>query len=136
MNAMSHPRYAAAAALALASIVLLSGCTAPQDAFTDLRGDRESRDELPQLAEYAYDDVEVSTSRFVGEHDGTSLWLALGLEDSGICIVADAGEDSWVVGCGGETIKIGGMAGTYEVLPDAATAPEGATKVSENVYAW
>lgn len=61
MNAMSQVRYFAAVTLALASIVLLSGCTAPQDAFTDLQGDRESHDELPQLADYAYDNVDVST---------------------------------------------------------------------------
>lgn len=136
MNAMSQLRYFAAVALALASIVVLSGCTAPQDAFTDLQGDRESQDELPQLADYAYDNVDVSTSRFVGEHDDTSLWLAQGLEDAGICIVADAGDDAWAVGCGGQTIKIGGVAGTFEVVPDGAIAPEGATQLSENVYAW
>lgn len=136
MSAMSQLRVAALASLALASIVLLSGCMASQDAYADLQGDRESHDELPRLADYAYDNVDVSTSRFVGEYDGTSLWLARGLEDSSICIVAAAADDAWFAGCGGATTKIGGIAGTFEVIPDGARGPEGATRVSENVYAW
>lgn len=136
INAMSHLRHAAAVALALASIAFLSGCVAEQSAFTDLRSDREAHDELPQLADYAYGEVDVSTSRFVGEHDGTSVWLAEGLDGYRVCIVADAGDDGWIVGCGGGTTKISGLAGTFEVVPDHAPAPEGATQLSENVYAW
>lgn len=136
MSAMSRLRFAATASLALASIVLLSGCTVSQDAYADLRGDQETHDELPRLADYAYDNVDVSTSRFVGEYEGTSLWLAQGLEDSSICIVAAAADDAWVAGCGSGTTKISGITGTFEAIPDGAIGPEGATRVSENVYAW
>lgn len=107
-----------------------------QNEYADLQGDRETRDELPQLADYAYDDLDVSSSRFVGEHDGTSLWLAQDLDNSTVCLVADAGDDEWIVGCGGGSTNIGGIAGLFEVVPDSVPAPEGAMQVSENVYAW
>lgn len=132
---MPHVRYSAAGALALASIILLVGCSAPQGAFTDLQGKRDIRDELPQLGDGAYDNVDVETSRLVGEHEGTLLWLAEGLDDSAVCLVADAGDD-WIVGCGRAAVKVGGAAGSFEVVPDGAIAPESATQVSENVYGW
>lgn len=91
---------------------------------------------MPQLADYAYDAVDVSTSHYLGEHDGASLWLAQGLEESTICLVASAGVEDWVVGCGGATTKVSGTTGTYQILADEATAPEGAVRISENVYAW
>lgn len=53
-----------------------------------------------------------------------------------MCIVADAGEDEWVVGCGGAGTKVDGMAGSFEIVPDGIPAPEGATQISENIYAW
>ena len=135
-GAMPRLRYASATALVLASITLLSGCSTDLVGFSDLQGERESRDELPELTDYAYDDVDVSTSRYVGEHAGTSLWLARGLENSTVCLVADAGEDEWVVGCGGGTVGVDGLAGKYQVVVDGVQAPEGAVKISENVYAW
>lgn len=133
---MSRLRYASASALALASIALLSGCMAQPAMFSDLQGERASDDELPPLADYAYDNVDVSTSHYIGEHDGTSLWLAQGRENSTVCLVADAGENAWVVTCGGAATKVSGVAGTFEVVVDGAPAPEGAVKVSDNVYAW
>jgi len=136
MTVMPRFRLAAVGALAVASVVLLAGCSAQQNAFTDLQGERGASDELPQLADHAYDDLDVSSSRFVGEHEGTSLWLAQGLEDSSVCLVADPGDDDWVVGCGGGGTKVVGRAGSFEIVPDGVPAPEGATQVSENVYAW
>ena len=129
-------RKVAAAAFTLASFALLSGCAAQQSSFTDLQGSRESQDELPQLADYAYDDVDESTSRFIAEHEGTSLWLAAGLEDSTVCLVADAGAEAWVVTCGAGAFNSSGVTGTFEVAPDGATAPEGSMQISENVHAW
>ncbi|PKI92228.1 hypothetical protein CW368_05210 [Actinomycetales bacterium SN12] len=133
---MSRLRYAARSALTLASIVILCVCTAQPGGFADLGGERDARDELPQLADYAYDSVDRSTSRYVGEHDGASLWLANGRERSAVCLVADAGERGWIVGCGGGGTRIGGTTGSYEVVEDAAAAPKGAVKISQNVYAW
>ncbi|MGZ0710911.1 hypothetical protein ACWPKO_21550 (plasmid) [Coraliomargarita sp. W4R53] len=133
---MSRVRFAAVSFLALASIAILPGCTAQGTAFADLQGDKESGDELPALKDYAYDDVDESTSRFVADHEGTSVWLAQGLEDGTVCLIADAGPDAWVVSCGGAPSRIGGVAGTFEVVSDGAPAPSGATQLSDNVYTW
>lgn len=133
---MLRLRYASATALAIASVALLSGCTGQAEGFSDLEGERNASDELPQLTDGAYDEIEVSTSHYLGTHEGTSLWLARGLEAVPVCIVAYAGEGAWQVGCGGAPTTISGAAGTYEVVSDGANAPSGAVKVSENVYAW
>lgn len=90
---------------------------------------------MPELTAYAYDDLDVSTSHYVGDHEGASLWLAQGLKEATVCLVVDAGEEEWVVACGGATLKVDGEAGTYEVVADGAQEPEGAVKISENVYA-
>lgn len=103
MTVMPRFHHAAVGALAMASVVLLAGCSAQQNAFTDLQGERGASDELPQLADHAYD---------------------------------DPGDDDWVVGCGGGGTKVVGRAGSFEIVPDGVPAPEGATQVSENVYAW
>jgi len=133
---MSRIRVLATPALAVAAIALLASCVSQQDGFADLEGNREAIDELPQLEDYAYDSVDTSSSRYVGEHDETSLWLARGLAGATVCLVADAGEGAWGVACGGGTgFQTGGVAGSFEVVPDGGAAPEGATQVSENVYA-
>ncbi|MEJ6555379.1 hypothetical protein PQI51_10150 [Microbacterium esteraromaticum] len=124
-------------ALIAGSIFTFSGCSTPAGQFSDLQADRTPKDELPVLAEeYAYEGVDPSTSRYVGDHDGTSLWIVEGLAESPICLVAVAGESEWFVSCGGATgVGLKGIAGDFLALPDGALPPEKATKVSENVYA-
>lgn len=136
MGSLSFDRRVAVCALAVVSGLLLTGCAAQQGTLTDLQRDHESGDELPQLDDHAYEAVDVESSRFVGEHEGTSLWLAEGREASAVCLVADPGDADWVVGCGGLPIGVDGLAGHFEVVPDGAPAPEGVTQISENVYAW
>lgn len=102
--------------------------------FSDLEGDQDASDELPQLDD-AFGDVDAASSRSVGAHDGTLLWLARGAESSSVCLVAFAGGEDWVVSCGGDTLEIDGAVGNFLVQPDDFPAPEGATKVSENVWA-
>ncbi|UYO96633.1 hypothetical protein OED01_13640 [Microbacterium sp. M28] len=133
---MTHARRIGAFVLTAASIVLFTGCGTTPDLYADLQGEQDSQDELPQLEDDAYESVDVASSRYIGEHDGTSIWLAQGLEESSLCLVADAGEQ-WVVGCsGGGPLNVGGVVGEFEVLPDGMPTPEGATKLSDNVYAW
>lgn len=136
MKVMSVLRCAAAVALGLGSVTLLAGCAGQQLPYADLQVDRQSEDELPKLADYAYDNLNESTSRFIGEHDGTSLWIAAGDKDESICLVTVAGDDLWVAACGGGPTKMGGITGSFEIVPDGVPGPEGATKLSENVYAW
>lgn len=134
---MPRLRNLAVPALIAATLVTLTACVGQQGPFADLDTDREADDTLPQLENHAYEHVDVASSRFVGEHEGTSLWLAHDVEGSGACLIADAGEGEWNVGCGGDTgLTVDGMAGLFAVVPNNATAPEGATQISENVYAW
>lgn len=133
---MLRIRMFTAPTLALVTIALLSSCVSQQEGFADLDGAREAIDKLPQLEDYAYDVVDSSSSRYVGEHNGTSLWLAGGLDGYEVCLVAYATGDAWGVSCGGGTgMRSGGAAGSFEVVPNGGAAPAGATQVSENVYA-
>ncbi len=62
----------------------------------------EARDEVPaDLPGYAWDDVDQATARFVGEGDGTFLWLARARDDAAACLLAYVDADAWVIGCGG-----------------------------------
>ncbi|MGO1840263.1 MAG: hypothetical protein ACTH0E_12195 [Candidatus Microbacterium stercoravium] len=133
---MSRVCNVAAPALIAAALVLLTACSGHQSAFVDLDGEREAADELPQREDYAYENVDVDSSRFVGDHEGTSLWLAQDIRGSGVCLIADASGSDWGVACGGATgLELDGVVGTFHVVPDAAAPPEGATQISENVYA-
>lgn len=136
MGVMLCLRHASVTAILIASTALLAGCTGQAEGFSDLEGERTAADELPALADGAYEQVDAATSHYVGEHEGTSLWLARGLENSPVCIVAYAEEEAWQIGCGGAPATISGVTGTYEIVMDGAAAPAGAVKVSENVYAW
>ena len=134
---MCSPRRSATVLLIAACALTLSGCATSTDGFGDLQTQRGSEDELPALAESdAFDNVDISTSRYVGEHDGASLWIAEGVVDAQICLVAVAGESEWGVSCGGAAgVITTGVTGTFMVIPDGVPAPENATKISENVYA-
>ncbi|RUQ07226.1 MULTISPECIES: hypothetical protein [unclassified Microbacterium] len=127
----------AAAAVVALSTVALSGCTSVGAAYAVLDREAGARDEVPaDLPGYAWDDVDQATARFVGEDEGTSLWLARARDDASACLLAYADEESWVLGCGGggALFSVGGMTGTFTVVPDGAPAPEGMTRISENVY--
>ncbi|MDH5132094.1 MULTISPECIES: hypothetical protein [unclassified Microbacterium] len=132
-----HVRPSAAALAVILSAVALSGCTAAGGAYSVLDREAEARDEVPaDLPGYAWDDVDQATARFVGEGDGTSLWLARARDDAAACLLAYVDADTWVIGCGGNgaPFSIGGVTGTFTVVPDDAPAPDGMTRVSDNVY--
>lgn len=118
-------------------VLTLSGCSTAADNFSDLQTEREPEDELPVLSgEDVRDTVDVSTSRYVGEYQGTSLWIAEGIQDSSICLIPVRGTSEWVVACGGNAgVGSRGPTGSFTVIPDGVPVPENATKVSENVYA-
>ncbi|MFJ6550452.1 hypothetical protein [Microbacterium sp. NPDC091676] len=125
------------ASVAVLSVVALSGCTGVGATYAVLDREAGARDEVPaDLPGYAWDDVDQATARFVGEDEGTSLWLARARDDTSACLLAYADEESWVLGCGGDgaPFSLGGVTGTFTVVPDGAPAPEGMTRVSENVY--
>lgn len=134
---MSSLRAVFATALAVSTLVLCAGCAGQQIHYSDLDRAATSGDELPALDESAYASVDTSSSRYIGEHDGTSVWLAQGIEEDTVCLIADGGEQAWFVGCGGgPQSKFGGMGGSFTVIADGVPAPTDATQLSENVYGW
>lgn len=128
-------RIPAVVILAVASAVALTGCSVMNSDLAVLDSDRVAADELPTLEDHSYAAVDQATSRYVGEHDDISLWVTRGT-DSPACLVAVAADDGeWLVACGGLPVGMGGLGHTFELRPDGAPAPEGRTRVSENVYA-
>lgn len=128
-------RVAAAAAVPLAAALALSGCASDLETYSDLQRDRRPADELPLLPDNPYEGVEESSSRYVGEHDGFALWIAEGSEADMKCLIVVLDSDEWRVGCGDGSTRFSGAAGAFGVVADGAPAPDGATMISENVYA-
>ena len=127
-----------AASAVACSAFLLTGCVASGFPYAAFERDAQATDEVPaELPAYAGDSADLDTARFVGEHDGTSLWLMRGSTQTGICILAYRDEEVWPLGCisAGAPMGVGGLAGSFTVVPDDAPAPEGAVQVSKNVYA-
>lgn len=131
---MSH-RIAAAAALTLLGVGALTGCSFMTTDLAVLDSDRVAADELPVLEDYSYDSVDEETSRFVGEHDGISLWVTRGTDSPACLVAAGAADEEWMVACGALPIRLGGLDHSFELRPDGAPEPESGTRVSENVYA-
>ncbi|MEL4317440.1 hypothetical protein WJX64_00330 [Leifsonia sp. YIM 134122] len=127
----------AASAASLFAVVTLSGCVDPGTSFAVFDREAVSTDAFPSdLPDYADDELVPASSRFVGEYDGDTLYLAQGKKGE-ICLLIDP-EDSvdWSLGCGGGTsINAGGPRGEYFVRPDSGTPPEGSVRISDNVYA-
>lgn len=75
--------------------------------------------------------------RWVGEHEGTDVWLGRGSSAGEICLFAYPGDEAWVSVCGGEGGEIrasGPDQRLYAVVPDGAASPERFVAVSRNVY--
>ena len=133
----SGGKLAGTVALSMFLALALSGCIGVGSGFAVLDRDAEPEDVLPSgLPDFSDEDVEPSSSRFVGEHDGDQLYLAKS-KDGGICLlVAPENPRDWVMGCGaGIAVDVGGPSGNYLVRPDAAPAPEDSVRISPNVYA-
>jgi hypothetical protein len=115
---------------------LLAGCSSSGATYSALDRDAESADELPGVVLEGGGDIDVDTARFVGEHDGVSLWLALAERPDTVCLVVYPNDQDWVTGCGAEggPIGVGGPAGDYVLIPDGAPAPEDSSQLTDNVY--
>lgn len=132
---MRHRSRLAVLALGLTAVTLLSGCGLSATTLSVFETEREAEDELPPLEDDSYGSVDVESSHYVGEYEGVSLWVTKG-SDSPVCIVAITDpEDDWMVGCGGLPTRISGSGHTFEFRADDWPAPEGMTRVSDNVYA-
>ncbi|QEW00100.1 hypothetical protein F6J84_08305 [Microbacterium caowuchunii] len=133
---MSRIRGMAVAALMCSGVLALSGCTSPDFPFQDLKRDRRPGDELPTVPAPEEMDLDMSTSRFIGEYESASLWLVQGNDAMSICLIIDSGAASWHAACGGSLgLSTSGPGGAFAVVPDGSSPPDGAIAVSENVYA-
>jgi len=124
------------ALIATCAVLTLTSCAASGSGYAVLDSDAQPADEVPEaLPASAWDTADSSSARFVGEHDGTSLWLTRGGDETDVCLLAYADEDTWVLGCGGGSpFGVAGVSGSFTVIPDGVPSPEGMTQISENVY--
>jgi hypothetical protein len=131
-------RITAALALALTAMAL-SGCTAFAPSYGVLDREAEPEDAVPDaVAEQDSGDVaDLSSARLVGEHSGSSIWLLRGVEHGAVCVLAIPEDGEWGMACGGEgaPVEMSGPAGHFVTVPDDYPTPDGATRVSDNVYA-
>ncbi|PKI92950.1 hypothetical protein CW368_01230 [Actinomycetales bacterium SN12] len=123
--------------LVTSGILVFSGCSASvKDDFADLRKPHTRQDKLPALDEDPSETIDFSTARYLGEHEGTSLWIAEGIKASSVCLVALFGDSEGSISCGGTSgVATQGQAGSFAVIPDNGFVPDNAMKISENVYA-
>ncbi len=114
------------------------GCTSGGGGYAVFDRDPVASDELP--AEYVERDsdlIDAGTSRLVGEHEGTRLYLVEGATGSSICLVVLPADEEGMAGCGGGggPMQVSNARETYEVRPDGYDVPDGAVQISENVFA-
>ncbi|QCQ16449.1 hypothetical protein [Microbacterium sp. RG1] len=123
------PLAVAAAALALA------GCTNTAG-YTDLES-TETRALPAMVTKDALAHFDLDSMRWVGEHEGTDVWLGWGRRAGEVCILFSADVDAWVTGCagaGGQMTLSGRGPQRFVVVPDGQPAPEGFAAISHNVY--
>lgn len=122
------------AAIIGVSALLLAGCGGAAANYADLDGNRAPEDALPAISEDALGDLDPETSRFLGEFDGTELWLAAATAPTAaVCLVVMPDSGDWIAGCGAD-FAIGGPNGEFHVKPDGAPSHDHLTPLSENVY--
>ncbi|MGH3691631.1 MAG: hypothetical protein ACRDT7_15885 [Microbacterium sp.] len=121
------------------SVTVLSACTAFGPNYGVLDREATSGDAVPDaVTEQDSGDVaDLSSARWVGEHSGSSIWLLRGVDQGSICVLAFPEGGEWGMACGGEggPVEMSGPAGHFVTIPDDYPAPDGATRVSDNVYA-
>ncbi|NYF11994.1 hypothetical protein HDC34_000288 [Pseudoclavibacter sp. JAI123] len=103
--------------------------------FADLEATAANEKALPvELPDYALEGADLESVRWVGEHEGTDVWLAAPVEgsDYDACILTFPDAQNWTSGCGG------GVSGPdqrwYAIVADGQEPPEGSIPLSENVY--
>ena len=131
-------KLASVVGVGLFTVVALTGCMNSGSGLAALDREAEPGDALPaDLPDYADDNLEPMSSRFVGEHNGNALYLAKGKEVNHICLLVHPDNSAeWVIGCGGSPeFGVGGPSGGYVVRPDGALVPEDYVEIATNVFA-
>ncbi|WP_127791847.1 hypothetical protein [Agromyces sp. LHK192] len=119
------------------SVAVLSGCVQPGSGFAALERDRTAGDEVPtDLPDHAFGEADLSSSRLVGSHNDSDLYLLRSNDRRSVCLLAYPNDTEWVVSCGqgGSGFGLGGPAGDFIVRPDHTPAPDGYVAVASNVY--
>lgn len=127
-------RTALSALAAASAVVVLAGC-ASGPGYADLAGEPASdRSLADDLGAVSLEEGDLSDARWIGEHEGTDLWLFAGAESGEACLLANPAEGSWTSSCG-ETFALGGVDGyEYVLLPDGETYDRPVSAISENVF--
>ena len=128
------------AGASIAILVLLGGCTSPENYDHYAIFDREP--ELadappPELADPQLSSVDVDSFRFATEYEGDRLYLARGSDRvGGICLLVHGPGDAGVTAAcsGGSWVDMRRAgANAYHVHSDAALPPPGYKDITENI---
>jgi hypothetical protein len=87
------------------------------------------------LTDEALQGFDRETTRLVGTHDGTDVFLASAESSAGACLLAYASDADWVSGCvegEGSIAEVRGL--SFVVVPDGAPVPDNVDRVSDNVF--
>jgi hypothetical protein len=137
MSSSSRRRILAAIALGLAA-ACLGGCAIFGASYSDLRKDAESRVALPESVR-SDSGLDTDTARYVGDYEGTQVWLSRGsVDDDGICIILAPTDEPASVACDvvGSQLSASHRPARYYVVADGAEVPDDGenTRLSNNVY--
>ncbi|WP_158685349.1 hypothetical protein [Microbacterium halophytorum] len=131
---MTRPRMhrpMAAAAICLGVLALAAGCS-DGSSFADLEREPSADDALP-MPESGLDGVDLGSVRYVGDHEGTEVWVARAADfRQDICLALMPSDGAWSVACGGVWLKTNG----FVVQADGALADDDWVRVSHNVWAY
>ena len=129
---MTTGRQGLVAGAACALLVSLTACSAGEAEYSDLSASRlfDAKGVSDSLTDDALRGFDRETTRLVGTHDGTDLFLASAESSAGACLLAYASDADWVSGCVGGEGSIGEVRGlTYVDLPDGAPVPDDVDRV-------
>jgi hypothetical protein len=126
-----HPAVRQWAAIAVAGL-LLAGC-APSTGFSDLEREPLQEDAVPtSLPDYAFDDIEAGTVRFVDVIGDHHLYLTKGTELP-VCLLAYADDADWFASCGSNMLTISADNFEAMVVDDSMPTKGGWTRAGRNV---
>lgn len=132
---MTHRRRFLTPIALVTAALALTGCTSGVS-YTDIASAQTLA--LPDaVTEDARANFDVDSMRWVGEHEGTNVWLGRGSKAGEICIFTYPSDGAWAGVCGREGGEMG-VSGPdqrlFTVVPDGGASPEGFVAVSRNVY--
>ncbi|TFC64036.1 hypothetical protein E3O62_01750 [Cryobacterium sp. TMT2-15-1] len=115
-----------------ATVFTLMGCS-PAEGFSDLRSTPSAEDAVPSsLPDYALDDFDTDSLRFVSAVDETQLYLARG-RDFPVCLLAYRTATDWQGACGPSMTTIASPGFEVMVVQDGMPNREGWSKAGENL---